>query len=365
MKSSHRSLAPSIELDPTAAETKRSRLAAAGSLALRSKLPILSVAVMGITGLMLVGTASAVPTAPPPVDLGASANAATVPPPVDLGASANAAVAANAGVSNQGVSTVNGDVSSPAALTGLAGCPGPANCVAFSNGAAHQNDTTSTNEVAAANAAFTAITTTNVGGGTSIGPQLVGPIPILPGLYDVNPGTTLITGTLLLDASGGPSSVWIFRAKSDITAATSSDFQFVGADAATAAALECNVFWTAVSKVTLNGTRFVGTVLAGTEVAVGDNVDVHGRLFAGTQVTLIHDTITQPTCATPPGSGGGSGGTPGGGSGGTTGGGSGGTTGGGSVATGGGPGGTGGGSAITTAFAGPATPVASLPKLTG
>src|SRR5581483_5836 len=86
--------AEGVEIDPAPAAMKRSRLAAAGSLALRSKLPILSVAVMGVTGLMLGGTALADPT------------------PVGLGTATSAAVVSGAQPTNTGVSTISGDVSS-------------------------------------------------------------------------------------------------------------------------------------------------------------------------------------------------------------------------------------------------------------
>jgi Ice-binding-like len=348
MKSSHRSLAASVELDPQAAEMKRSRLAAAGSLALRSKLPILSVAVIGITGLMLGGTAFATPT------------------PVGLGTATDAAVLSGTMPTNTGVSTITGDASSSpnASLTqpGFGPCPIVApnlGCVNFPvtvpaggnhivDGVANQQRADTTAALVNASSLGATLIPTQLGGTTQ-----------LPGVYKFGHDPTAnIVGTLTLDAQGDANAVWIFQALSDLNTATGSSVTFInlptGAGARAQAA--CNVFWTVGSSANLLGATFVGTILAQTSITLGDGVTVNGRLLAGTgNVTLIHDTIDRGSCTVlAAGTGGGPAGT-GGGSGGT---------GGGSGGTGGGSGGTGGG-AVATAFAGPATPVAALPKLTG
>ena len=314
MKSSHRSLATSIELDPKAAETKRSRLAAAGSLALRSKLPILSVAVMGITGLMLGGTALA---APPPT-------------PIGLGTAANTAVEAGQSITNTGVSTITGtgdaSVSPGSSATFFAQCgPGDVNCVNYTSGHLHVTDGTANQQVADAH---TALLHTQSLGGQAIPAQLGG--ATLPaGIYTTGAADIAMNTTLQLDAAFNPKSVWIFNATSTITANPNSTVVFINQGSASDVQLACNVFWTTASSATLNGPTFVGTVMAQTAITVGDSVTVTGRLLSGTaNATLIHDTIIQPqNCSV---GAAGTGGGPG-------------STGGGSIPTGGGPSSTGGG----------------------
>ena len=330
MKSSHRSLATSIELDPKAAETKRSRLAAAGSLALRSKLPILSVAVMGITGLMLGGTALA---APPPT-------------PIGLGTAANAAVEAGQSITNTNPSTITGtgdaSVSPGSSATGFGNCPG-ADCVTYTTGTLHINDGVANAEVADAHTAL--VYTQGLGG--QVIPDQLGGTTLPAGIYTLQAADIAMSTTLQLDAAFSAKSVWIFNATSTITANPLSTVVFINQGSASDVQLACNVFWTTASSATLNGPTFVGTVMAQTAITVGAGVTVTGRLLSGTaNATLNSDTIIQPQGCT----------TGAAGTGGVTGG----TSGGGSVATGGGSGG-----GVAASFAGPATPVASLPKLTG
>ena len=220
-------------------------------------------------------------------------------------------------------------------------------CVVYTGGAQHQNDAVAIQQQADALTALNHINA--LPAGLSIGPELGNTVtPILSGLYDV--GAADITGTLGLDAANNPNSVWIFRASSGITAATGSNFLFSNVPAGTSIAqLACNVFWTAVSSAALNGTAFVGTVLASTSVSLGTGVTVTGRLSAGTgSVTLAGtDTINRGNCAVLPA---GTGGTPA-----STGGGTGATPGGPAGATPSGPAGTSGGVAATAFSAAPAT----------
>jgi hypothetical protein len=303
---------------------------------LRYKVGILGVAVLGTTVLVLGGTALAVPTPPTPVGLGSATNAAIV---------------SAASPTQGGTSVINGDVSSTnPSQPGFSPC-GVSPCVVYTGGAQHQNDAVAIQQKADALTAFNHINA--LPPGLSIGPELGNTVtPILSGLYDV--GAADITGTLGLDAANNPNSVWIFRASSGITAATGSNFLFSNVPVGTSIAqLACNVYWTAVSSAALNGTAFVGTVLASTSVSLGTGVTVTGRLSAGTgSVTLAGtDTINRGNCTVLPA---GTGGTPATGS-----------TGGGTGATPGGPAGTGGGVAATAFSAAPATAIAAPPSSSG
>jgi Ice-binding-like len=296
---------------------------------------ILGTAVLGISVLVFGASASADPP---------------VPTPIGLGSATNAAIVSAASPTQGGTSTITGDVSSiDPSQPGFAPC-GVSPCVVYPVGPSqHQNDGTAIQEKADALAAFNH--TNALSGATSIGPELGNTvIPIPAGLYDV--GAADINGVLGLNAANNPNSVWIFRASSGITANVGSSFLFTNVPAGISTAqLACNVYWTAVSSATLNGSTFVGTVLASTSVSVGTGVTVTGRLSAGTgSVTLAGtDVINRGNCTVLPA-----------GTGGTIA-----VTGGGSGATGGGPGTTGGGVTASAVSAGPATAITSAPSSTG
>lgn len=334
--------AEGVRLDPAPAEMKRSRLAAAGSLALRSKLPILSAAVIGATGLMLGGAASAAPT------------------PIGLGTAANNSVLSGTAPTNTGVSTLSGDASSSpnagGTQPGFGACPAvpSGNCVVYTPPATEHIDDGVANQQQADS---TAARITAMGLPATAVPTQLGGTTQVAGVYSFGHDPTAnIVGTLTLNAQGDPNSVWIFQASSDLNTATGSSVAFINLPAGVSSAqMACNVFWTAVTSANLLGSNFIGTVMTNTSITVGDSVTVQGRLLAGTgDVTLIHDTINNGNCAVLPA---GSGGTTGGGTGATPGGpgGTGGT---------GGSNGTGGGSAVST-FAGVPNAVVAAPQTAG
>lgn len=332
MRSSHRSLAATVEFDPEAAETRKSRLAATASVALRCKLPLVGGALVGATMLAFGGTALAVPT------------------PVGLGTATNASVLSAADPTNSGPSTISGDASSSpntgGTMPGFGACPG-ANCVTYGVGAEHLHDGTATQQVADETAAH--IATAALLGATPI-PAALANQSLTAGLYSTGAALLANNSTLTLDAANNPNSVWIFQVASTITTGNNSAIVFINTGGATTDQLACNVFWTAGAAATLNsGSTFVGTVMATSGVSVTAGVTVHGRLFGGTSgsVTLDTDTINSGNCRVlPAGTGGGPAG-----------------SGGGTGFTGGGLG-TGGGTAVS--FPGsPATPMLAAPQTAG
>lgn len=121
----------------------------------------------------------------------------------------------------------------------------------------------------------------------SIGPVLDG-LVITPGVYDIGAGR-LNGGVLTLDGSG----IYIFRASSDLVSSGSINL-INGARA-------CDVYWQVNTLANINGSSFVGTIIAGTGVHFGANVSLDGRALAlGGDVTLINSTISGPTCVIPP-----------------------------------------------------------------
>jgi len=227
---------------------------------------------------------------------GAQAAATGVP----LGTADSYAVLAGSGITNTGMTTIAGDVgSSPTSSeTGFAACPG-ANCVALT-GANHTSPNPNDTATQQAKAALTTAYNDAAGQSPTLVPTELAGQTLTAGVYDSASGTFGMTGTLVLDGQNNPNSVFIFQTASTlITAGTGNVSLIRGAQS-------CNVFWKVGSAATLGaGSTFRGTILAHDNISLGNGVTVDGRLLGGEQatgagaVTLIHDTITKPTCATP------------------------------------------------------------------
>ncbi|MDX6367577.1 MAG: hypothetical protein QOK30_2653 [Nocardioidaceae bacterium] len=221
-----------------------------------------------------------------------------LPTTVLLGKAQRFALLAGSGLTNTGRTTVTGDVGAGVPTpteTGFGSCTGPANCVVLT-GSNHVNDGVAfAGQDALTNAYTDAANRTPTEVGTQLGNTL-----LKSGVYNSADGTFQVTGPLTLDAEGNPDAVFIFQTASTLTTAVSSSVRLVnGAQA-------CNVFWKVGSSATFNATTdFVGTVMAHDDISVKDGVTVNGRLLGGARanhagaVTLIHDTITRPTCAAP------------------------------------------------------------------
>jgi hypothetical protein len=116
---------------------------------------------------------------------------------------------------------------------------------------------------------------------------------LVAGVYEfAHAATANLIGNLTLN--GDADAVWIFKATTDFITAGSSTVTLTGG------AQACNVFWKVPTTATLGGSStLVGTVIADAGIDVLANATVKGRLFAGTAVTLISDTITKPSsCVT-------------------------------------------------------------------
>ncbi|MFI5405924.1 MAG: ice-binding family protein [Nitrososphaerales archaeon] len=117
--------------------------------------------------------------------------------------------------------------------------------------------------------------------------------PLVPGVYcssgamDIGGG-----GTVTLSGAG----IYVFRPDGALTTSANSIVTLSGgADA-------CDVFWTPTAATTLGAdSKFIGTDIDASGITVGSTVTWTGRAlaFGGTVSTDI-DTITVPTCQTPP-----------------------------------------------------------------
>jgi hypothetical protein len=200
---------------------------------------------------------------------------------VSLGTATSFAVLAGTGVTNTGSSTVSGDLGTypTASVTG------------FPPGVVEAPYTTFAADSVALGAKNYLTTAYNQAAGegppTSETADLAS-LNLVPGVYQTSSdGALSLTGTLTLTGAG----VYIFQTGSSLVTATGSSVVLAGG------ASPCDVFWQVGSSATLDGSTFVGTVMASTSITLGSGVTVHGRVLAGTgDVTLIGDTIDASAC---------------------------------------------------------------------
>lgn len=241
----------------------------------------LKVLTISIVLLMLLSLAS------PSFGVSARPLAATNPP---LGTLSTFSILATTAITDGPPIPPPSDVSGDVGISPAAGIP----VSIIIGGAPHNNDGVAAQAVLDANAA--ALDMASQAMTASIGPGLNG-VTVTPGVYDVGAGLLAGGTPLTLNGPG----VYIFRASSSLTVA--------GTVSLINGARACDVYWRVESLATVNGTSFVGTIIAGTGVHFGAGVTLDGRAIARNgDVTLINDHITGPTCATPtpvPGGGGG------------------------------------------------------------
>ena len=203
-----------------------------------------------------------------------------------LGSAGTYAVLGATGVTNSGVTTINGgnvgSYSNPA-LTGDTLCaPSVANCYAFTGGGIATATATNQTDLS------TAITSLN---GLPSFPLSssgfsAGNLTFLPGVYSAVSNFEL-TGALTLNAEGLPNVDFIFLVGS-LTADVGSSVNLIHPGT------NDGVYWVVGSSATLDGATFVGNVLAHTSITMGSDVTITcGSALANTgDVTLIGDTIT-------------------------------------------------------------------------
>ena len=120
---------------------------------------------------------------------------------------------------------------------------------------------------------------------------------LLPGVYN-STGSILISGptALTLDGNGNADAVFIFQAAAggDLTVDPTSTVSYING------AQPCNVFWKVQSAFLKNsGFKFIGTILALTQITLTDSITVEGRVLArNADVTFIHDVVNVPTTCT-------------------------------------------------------------------
>ena len=101
------------------------------------------------------------------------------------------------------------------------------------------------------------------------------------GVVTINsPGVTL---------SGGKNDVWIFQIAEGLTVGTGAIVTLKGGAQAK------NIFWQVGTQTTLEAAvQFKGIILSGSAIVLKDGASLVGRALAGTEVTLITNTIVRP-----------------------------------------------------------------------
>lgn len=211
------------------------------------------------------------------------------PPPVRLGTAGDFVILSKSGITNVPRSNIRGNIgTSP--ITGAADhlscfevvgkvfsvdAAGPPPCSIK----APSRLTTAVGDMQTAykNAAGRAARVTELGAGN------IGGRTLRPGVYRWSSNVIIPTDVVL---NGGLNDVWIFQISGNLTVANGQSVLLHGH------ARAHNIFWQVAGKTVLGTTsRFEGTVLCKTLIAVKTDATVNGRLLAQTAVTLQMDTI--------------------------------------------------------------------------
>jgi len=198
-----------------------------------------------------------------------------------LGAAASFAMLGKTSMTNIGASVIVGDRGSEGAQVGFA--------AASFTGVDHGADAVTSSALASLTTLRAmALTETT----SSIIAQL-GAQTLLPGAYSTPSGAFLLTGTLTFDGLGNTDSVFIIRADSTVTTASSSVVVLVnGAQA-------CNIYWFIGSSMT-TGTNSIlaGNVIAQVSVTLTTSSSLSGALFALTgSITIDQSSVIVPACS--------------------------------------------------------------------
>jgi len=234
---------------------------------------------------------------------------------VNLGTAANYVILAKSGVSTVPSSAVTGNVGlSPAAGSFLTGwsetadgapvtystsaqvaAPGKLYAANYAGGTTSSDLTTAVGDMETAYTAANGMAPAGGGdpaaGGTACpGTGALGGLTLTPGVYTCTTTVSIATGTNVTLSGAG---VYVIRTTQGITQASGTQVLL------TNGALAKNVFWVPALTVEITGTAgatttMAGVILAKTNIVVGTNATVNGRLLAQTAVTFDQSTVTVP-----------------------------------------------------------------------
>lgn len=203
----------------------------------------------------------------------------------NLGEAAQFSVLAGSTVTNTGSSVITGElgVSPGTAITGFP--PG-----IVQQGQIRSNDAVAAQAVADARVAYNnlagqAVTTEQA---AAMGSGMV----LIPGVYHFTSAAD-ITGSLVLDAQGSSTAVFVFQVEEALTLNNNAAISLI--NGATAS----NVFWQVGTSATLGtSSAFYGSILAGAGITLNTGATLVGRALAGTAVTLDSSTVTLAAAST-------------------------------------------------------------------
>jgi hypothetical protein len=214
------------------------------------------------------------------------------PAPVVLGAAANFAILAQSAITDVPSSAITGDVGlSPGTGAGIGLTCVEITGVTYSVDAAGPlpcRVTDATLLTAAIGAKDTAYTDAQgrAADYTELGAGNIGGLNLGPATYKWGTGVLIPTNVTL---TGGANDVWIFQIAQGLT--VSSGVQIVLAGGA----LPQNVFWATFAAADVGTTvQFNGVILSQTAIVLKNGASTHGRLYAGTAVSLAQNAVTQP-----------------------------------------------------------------------
>jgi len=224
--------------------------------------------------------------------------------PINLGTAGNYAILAETGISTVPNSVITGDIAvSPiaaAAITGFTLAQDATNVFSTSTqitGKAYAPDyasptpsnlTTAVGDMGTAytDAAGRAPNYTELYTGDLSGQTLT------PGVYKWGTGVLINSDVTL---NGGPNDVFIFQIAKGITQAANTRITLSGGAQAK------NIFWQSCETVAIGtGAHFEGIVMGATNISLGTNASINGRLLAQTAVTLIMSTVVEPSADVAP-----------------------------------------------------------------
>lgn len=212
------------------------------------------------------------------------------PAPVNLGTAANYVILAQSAITNVPTSKVTGNVGlSPSTGAGIGlACSeitGVVRTVDAAGPACRQvspvilTQAISDKDTAYTNAQGRAPDYTELGAG------LIGGLNLGPATYFWSTGVN-ITSNLYL--SGGPNDVWIFQIAQGLSVSSGVQVILLGGARAQ------NVYWQVFAAADFGTTsKFKGTVISQTAIAIKTGATLQGRALAGTAVTLQSNVITQ------------------------------------------------------------------------
>lgn len=116
-------------------------------------------------------------------------------------------------------------------------------------------------------------------------------LTFLPGVYAFDPSANLqVNGTVYLDFQGDNNALFVFQLGS--TLVTMTDSKVVALNQGNTDCVGSQVYWAVGSSATIDGSDFIGSIVANTSISMEYGVNVAGRLWAlNGAVTMSSDSV--------------------------------------------------------------------------